>query len=317
MGAMRVAVLDDYQEAAASYADWEDLDAEVTFFSDHLHDHQALVDRLEDFDVIVAMRERTPFRRPLLEALPNLRLLVTTGMRNAAIDLEAATEFGITVSGTTSPGVATAELAFGLVIALARDLVNEAGSVTEGGWQKGIGRDLKGSTLGVIGLGRLGSEVARFGLAFGMDVIAWSQNLTPERAGEVGAKLATKEDLLSDSDFVTIHLRLSDRTRGLIGGSELERMKPTAYLINTSRGEIVDNDALLAALDSGALAGAGIDVFDVEPLPAGQPLRSHPRILATPHIGYVTDNTYRMFYTEALEDIAAWQTGAPVRVLNG
>lgn len=317
MREVRVAVLDDYQQVASSFADWDRLGAEVRFFSDHLDDHQALADRLTGFDVIVAMRERTPFRRPLLEALPDLRLLVTTGMRNASIDLDAATDLGITVSGTTSPGAGTAELAFGLVIALARSLVNEAGSVAEGGWQRRIGRDLRGSALGVIGLGRLGSEVARFGLAFGMDVIAWSQNLTSERAGEVGVKLVTKEKLLSDSDFVTIHLRLSDRTRELIGRSELERMKPTAYLINTSRGEIIDTDALIAALDSGAIAGAGLDVFEVEPLPSGHRLRTHPGIVATPHIGYVTDNTYQAFFQEAVEDIAAWSAGSPVRMLSG
>ena len=314
---MRIAVLDDYQEVAASYANWIALDAEVTFFSDHLAEQPAVADRLAGFDVVVAMRERTPFRRSLLEVLPNLRLLVTTGMRNASIDLEAAAGRGITVSGTTSPGGGTAELAFGLMIALARNLVAEVRSVEEGGWQLGVGRDLSGSTLGVIGLGKLGSRMAKFGVAFGMEVVAWSQNLTEEIASEAGATLVSKERLLSDSDFISIHLRLSDRTRGLIGRAELERMKPTAYLINTSRGEIVDSSALIDALDAGALAGAGLDVFDVEPLPQADPLRLHPRIVTTPHIGYVTDDTYRVFYEEAVEDIAAWKAGAPVRVLNG
>lgn len=313
---MRVAVLDDYQEVAASYADWGNLKAEVTFFPDHLADDQALIARLAGFDVIVAMRERTPFQRPLLELLPNLRLLVTTGMRNASIDVKAATDLGITVSGTNSPGVATAELAFGMVLALSRSLILEAGSVANGGWQKKIGRDLRGSTLGVVGLGKLGAEVARYGSAFEMDVIAWSQNLTPGRAEEVGARLVDKETLLAESDFVSIHLRLSDRTRGLIGAADLDKMKPTAYLINTSRGEIVDTTALLAALDSGALAGAGIDVFDVEPLPTDDRRRTHHKILATPHIGYVTDATYRVFYSEAVEDVAAWQAGTPIRVLT-
>ena len=313
---MRVAVLDDYQEVADRYADWDAVAADVTFFSDHLADHRALIDRLSGFDVIVAMRERTPFQRPLLELLPALRLLVTTGMRNASIDVKAAIDLGITVSGTNSPGVATAELAFAMVLAMSRNLILEAGSVAKGGWQQRVGRELRGSTLGVIGLGRLGAEVARFGRAFGMDVLAWSQNLTSERAEEVGARLVTKGALLAESDFVSIHLRLSDRTRDLIGQAELEKMKATAYLVNTSRGEIVDTGALLAALDSGALAGAGIDVFDVEPLPPDDRRRTHPKILATPHIGYVTDATYRVFYTEVVEDIAAWQAGAPIRVLT-
>jgi phosphoglycerate dehydrogenase-like enzyme len=313
---MRVAVLDDYQEVAASYADWETLGAEVGFFSDHLSDHRALVDRLVGFDVIVAMRERTPFRRPLLEMLPNLGLLVTTGMKNASIDVKAANDLGVTVCGTNSPGVATAELAFGMVIAMSRSLVTEAGAVANGGWQQRVGRDLRGSMLGIMGLGKLGAEMARYGRAFGMDVIAWSQNLTTERAVEVGARAVTKEVLLAEADFVSIHLRLSDRTRGLLGEADLNRMKPTAYLINTSRGEIVDTAALLAALDSGALAGAGIDVFDVEPLPPDDRRRTHPKILATPHIGYVTDATYRVFYAEAVEDVAAWQAGAPIRVLT-
>ena len=313
---MRVAVLDDYQEVAGSYADWASLTADVSFFSDHLADHRALIDRLVGFDVIVAMRERTSFQRHLLEHLPNLRLLVTTGMKNASIDVEAATDLGITVSGTNSPGVATAELAFGMVLAMSRNLIGEAGSVAKGGWQQRVGRDLRGSTLGVMGLGKLGAEMARFGRAFGMDVVAWSQNLTAERAEDVGARLATKETLLAESDFVSIHLRLSERTRGLVGKAELDKMRPTAYLINTSRGEIVDTVALFAALDAGALAGAGIDVFDVEPLPPDDRRRTHPRILATPHIGYVTEGTYQVFYTEAVEDIAAWQAGAPIRVLS-
>ena len=315
-GVVRVAVLDDYQGVAASYADWDGLAADVTFFPDHLADPRGLIDRLAGFDVIVAMRERTPFGRPLLELLPNLRLLVTTGMKNASIDVKAANDLGITVCGTSSPGVATAELAFGMMIALSRSLVLETGSVARGGWQQGVGRDLRDSVLGVMGLGRLGAQLARYGLAFGMEVIAWSQNLTRERAHEVGARLVSKEALFAESDFVSIHLRLSDRTRGLVGSADLARMKPTAYLINTSRGEIVDTAALLAALDAGALAGTGIDVFDVEPLPPDDRRRVHPKILATPHIGYVTDATYRVFYTESVEDVAAWQAGAPIRVLT-
>jgi phosphoglycerate dehydrogenase-like enzyme len=316
MDDIRVAVLDDYQQVAAGYADWSRLDATITFFSDHLDQHEVLVERLSPFQVIAAMRERTPFPRSLIEALPHLRLLVTTGMNNASIDLRAATDGGIAVCGTASPGRGTAELTFGLILALARDLIGETSSVRSGGWQTGVGRDLMGSTLGVIGLGKQGSAVARFGSAFGMDVIAWSQNLTADRASEVGVRLVSKDELLTASDYVTIHVRLSDRTRGLLGTAELARMKPTAFVINTSRGPIVDSEALLTAVRSGTIAGAALDVFDPEPLLPDDPFRHEPRILTTPHIGYVTDDTYRVFYTEVVEDIAAWMTGSPIRILN-
>jgi phosphoglycerate dehydrogenase-like enzyme len=316
MDGIQVAVLDDYQRVASDYAAWSSLRADVTFFSDHLGDGVALIERLGPFAVIAAMRERTPFPRPLIEALPNLRLLVTTGMSNASIDLPAATDLGITVCGTASPGVGTAELTFGLILALARDLVGEVASVRTGGWQTGVGRDLQGSTLGVIGLGKQGGAVARFGQAFGMEVAAWSQNLTAARAAELGVRLMSKDGLLAAADYVTIHLRLSDRTRGLLGAAELARMKPTAFLINTSRAPIVDGEALLAAVRAGTIAGAALDVFDPEPLPADHPFRHEHRILATPHIGYVTDDTYRSFYTEVVEDIAAWMAGSPIRVLN-
>jgi phosphoglycerate dehydrogenase-like enzyme len=255
----------------------------------------------------MAMRERTPFPRERLERLPNLKLLVTTGMGNAAIDMEAARELGITVAGTGGTPTHTAELTWALILALARHIPAEDRAVREGGWQHTVGLELAGRTLGVIGLGRLGSQVARIGEAFGMEVIAWSQNMdTP----------LTKKELLQRSDIVTIHVRLSERTRGLIGAAELALMKPTAYLVNTSRGPIVDEAALLDALQQGRIAGAGLDVYDIEPLPPDHPLRSAPNTVLTPHVGYVTDASYRVFYSDAVEDIAAWLRGDPVRVIN-
>ncbi len=316
MAELRVAVLDDYQAVAAACADWESLGGEVSFLDGPLGDLAATAAALRDYDVIVAMRERTPFGRELLAALPRLRLLVTTGMRNAAIDLTAAAELGVTVCGTRSPGHATAELAFGLIQALARGLTTETESVRAGGWQVALGRDLRGATLGVIGLGRLGSQVAGFGLAFGMEVVAWSQNLSDERAAEVGVRRVALPDLLSAADFVTVHLRLSERTRGLIGAGELGMMRSNAFLINTSRGPIVDEQALLTAVRDGTIAGAALDVFSAEPLPPDHPLRGEPRILATPHIGYVTRETYEVFYRDAVEDVASWLAGSPVRVLT-
>jgi phosphoglycerate dehydrogenase-like enzyme len=299
----RVAILDDYQDAARAFADWDSLDADVVTFREHSDD----IDQLEPFDVIMAMRERTPFTRERLERLPNLKLLVTTGMGNAAIDMEAARALGITVAGTGGTPTHTAELTWGLILALARHIPAEDRAVREGGWQHTVGLELAGRTLGVIGLGRLGSQVARIGEAFGMDVIAWSQNLdTP----------LTKEELLRRSDIVTIHLRLSDRTHGLIGAVELALMKPTAFLVNTSRGPIVDETALLEALRTGRIAGAGLDVYDVEPLPPDHPLRSAPNTVLTPHVGYVTDASYARFYTDAVEDIAAFLNGDPIRVIN-
>lgn len=316
MSNVTVAVLDDYQGVAADFGRWHEVDGDIVFFSDHLADPDALVERLLPFTVIVAMRERTPFPAELLAALPNLRLLVTTGMRNAAIDLAAAAERGVIVAGTESPGHATAELTFGLVLALARGIVDEVDSVRAGNWQHGLGRDLRGATLGCIGLGRMGAQVAAMGKALGMEVVAWSQNLTPERAAEVGARQLRFEELLATSDFASIHLRLSDRTRGLIGARELALMQPGSYLVNTSRAPIVDTGALLDAVRSGVIAGAAIDVHDDEPLPPDHPIRNEPRILPTPHIGYVTRETYQVFYGQAVEDIVAWQTGTPVRVLT-
>lgn len=313
---MRIAVLDDYQRVAESLANWSELDAEVEFIHDHISDQPALLTRLSGFDVVVAMRERTAFPREVLEGLPDLRLLVTTGSANASIDTAAANELGIVVSGTGSLGHGTAELTMTLLLALARGLVPEIDSVRGGGWQVGLGRDLLGSTLGVIGLGRLGAQVASLGLAFGMEVIAWSQNLTRDRAAEVGVLAVSKEELLGRSDFVTIHLKLSDRTRGLIGEAELSSMKPSAFLVNTSRGPIVSQDALLSAVGAGVIAGAAVDVYDQEPLPSDHPFRTHPRILATPHIGYVTRESYEVFFRGAVESIEAWQAGEPIRLLT-
>ncbi len=313
---MRIAILDDYQGVAESLADWSTLEADIVFFPDHVSDQGRLLSRLAGFDVIVAMRERTPFPRAVLEGLPDLRLLVTTGAANASIDVKAAQELGVVVSGTASLPHPTAELTMALILALARGLVAETSSVRDGGWQLGLGRDLLGSLLGVIGLGRLGSQVARLGQAFGMEVLGWSQNLTRDGASEVGVSLVSKEELLRRSDFVTIHLRLSDRTRGLIRQGELSSMRPTAYLVNTSRGPIVNEAALLTAVRTGVIAGAALDVYDQEPLPQDHPFRYEPGILATPHVGYVTRESYQVFYEGAIEAIEAWRDGSPIRLIS-
>jgi phosphoglycerate dehydrogenase-like enzyme len=316
---VQVAVLDDYQQVARHYGPWDTLGeaAEVTCFHDHIVNDGVLRDLLADFEAIVAMRERTPFTAKRLASLPNLRLLVTTGMGNAAIDMDAARERGITVCGTGSLPTPTAELAWGLIIALSRNLLEEDRRIREGGWQRTIGPELAGRTLGLVGLGNLGRRMARIAAAFEMDVIAWSQNLQAEAAAEAGARAVAKDELLSRADVVSIHTRLSERTRGLIGAGELSLMKPTAVLVNTSRGPIVDEDALLAALRAGVIAGAALDVYGVEPLPKDHPLRAAPRTLLTPHLGYVSDGTYDVFYRDAVEDIAAWLRGEPKRVLNG
>ena len=314
-----VAVLDDYQNVAQDMADWDSLPAGVSvdFFQDHLSDEDDVARRLEPYEVVVAMRERTPFTRTLLSRLPDLNLLVTTGMRNASIDMEAAADHGVTVCGTDGLPYPTAELTWALILALARKVPTEDAATRAGEWQVTMGEGLQGKTLGVIGLGRLGSQVAAIGGAFGMNLVAWSQNLTAERAAEFGARLVLKDELLSESDIVTIHLVLSDRTRGLLGERELSLMKRSAYLVNTSRGPIVDESALVGALESGAIAGAGLDVFDIEPLPLDHKLRSLPNTVLTPHIGYVTAETYRIFYGDAVEDIAAFLAGSPVRVISG
>jgi phosphoglycerate dehydrogenase-like enzyme len=314
----RIAVLDDYQSVAASFTDWSKLPepADVVEFHDHVADPDALVARLESFDIVIAMRERTRFSREVLERLPNLRLLVTTGMKNKSIDVEAANERGITVCGTGSQATATAELTWALILATLRHIPLEDASMRAGGWQQTIGGDLAGATLGVVGLGRLGSQVARIGAAFGMDVVAWSQNLTDERAAEVGARRVEKDELFATADVVTIHLLFSKRTRGLIGADDLALMKHTAIFVNTSRGPIVDEAALIDVLRSGRIAGAGIDVYDQEPLPRDHPLRELRRAVLTPHLGYVTRGSYEVYYGEAVEDVAAFLAGSPVRVLT-
>ena len=314
---IRIAILDDYQNVAGSMANWNSLgsDCALTFFHDHLADHAALTARLAPFQVIVATRERTPFPGALLAQLPQLRLLVTTGMRNASIDVKAAAARGITVCGTQGLPYPTAELAWGLILALARRICREDGELRAGRWQTTLGVGLNGKTLGVIGLGRLGSQVARFGKAFEMEVLAWSQNLTAERAAAAGAALVGKEELMRRSDFISIHLVLSERTRGIVGAPELALMKPTAYLVNTARGPLVDGEALLGALGGGRIAGAGLDVYDQEPLPANHPLTKLPNAVLTPHLGYVTEEGYRAAYGDAVEDIRAYLQGKPMRIV--
>jgi phosphoglycerate dehydrogenase-like enzyme len=315
---VRVAVLDDYQQIALAIGPWADLgDAvDVIAFDDHVDDDDALAERLAPFDVVVAMRERTPFTRARLERLPALRLLVTTGLDNASIDDGAARELGITVCGTRGLPSHTAELTWGLILALLRSIPAEDRRVREGGWQHTIGPELAGHTLGLLGLGRLGTRVARVAQAFEMHTIAWSEHLDAERAAGRGVEAVGKDELFERSDVVTIHLRFGDRTRGLVGAAELARMRPTAYLVNTSRGPIVDEAALLEALRSGSIAGAALDVYDIEPLPPGHPLRSAPNTVLTPHIGYVTTGTYEVFFRDAVEDIAGFLRGEPVRVVQ-
>jgi phosphoglycerate dehydrogenase-like enzyme len=313
----RIAVLDDYQQIARQFADWSQIpDAEVVVFHDHVADEDAVVARLKDFDVVVAMRERTPFPRSLLSRLRNLKLLVTTGARNKSIDLDAATDLGITVCGTGNLPTPAVELTWALILAAVRNVPQEDAGMRAGGWQHTVGGDLAGGTLGVIGLGRLGERVARIGQTFGMDVVAWSQNLTDERAAEVGVRRVDKDELLATSDVVTIHVVLSDRTRGLIGARDLSLMKHTAVLVNTSRGPIVDEEALIDAVRHGSIGGAGLDVYDVEPLPVDHPLRELRRVVLTPHIGYGTRNSYAIYHGEAVEDVVAWLAGEPLRVMN-
>ena len=314
----RIAILDDFQNVALEVADWSAVAqrAEITVFDDHLADPDAVAERLRDFDIVVIMRERTPFPAALIDSLPNLKLLVTTGRRNLAIDLDAATARGVIVSGTDSVGYSPAELTWALILALMRNIPKEDRATREGRWQTALGRALNGRVLGVIGLGKIGARVAAVGKAFEMDVIAWSQNLTGERCAEAGVRQVGFEELLTASDVITIHTVLSDRTRGLIGAGELAKMKPTAYLVNTSRGPIIEEAALITALKDGTIAGAGLDVYDVEPLPLDHPLRNFENTVITPHLGYVTDDNYRVYFGHAVEDIGAYLDGGPVRVLN-
>lgn len=305
---MQVAILDDYQDVALTMADWSQVAqrAAITVFNDHLADPDALVERLEPFDVVCVMRERTPLPRQVIERLPRLKMIASTGPFNASIDVAAAKERGIYVSTTGGYVESTVELTWALILATARRIVDESQSVRGGGWQTAVGRQLGGTTLGVLGLGRIGRRVAQVGKAFGMDVVAWSANLTAEVAEQAGVAFVSKEDLFSRADVLTVHLVLSERSRGLVGAEELARMKPTALLVNTSRGPIVDESALLEALRSRRIAGAGLDVFDTEPLPAGHPLRSLDNVVATPHIGYVAEQVYRVFYGESATKIARW-----------
>ncbi|WP_037574474.1 D-2-hydroxyacid dehydrogenase family protein [Phaeacidiphilus oryzae] len=314
----RIAVLDDYNDAAARLDVWSGLPAgcAVDFLPEHLSDQDALAERLAPYQAVIAMRERTPFPAELLARLPELRLLVTTGQANASIDVAAARARGVTVCGTRMSRYAAAELTWALILELARGAGAQDASLRSGGWQAGVGTGLDGRTLGVIGLGRLGSRVASIGAAFGMEVLAWTRHMTPERAAEAGATpVASREELLERSDVVSLHLRLNAETRGIIGAAELARMKPTAWLVNTSRGPLVDEAALASALRAGTIGGAGLDVYDIEPLPAGSPLLDAPNTVLTPHIGYVTADCFELAYGDAAEDVTAWLAGRPVREL--
>ena len=306
-----IAILDDYQHVSRDLADWSGLD--VTVFTEPLANPAAA---LADFEVICIMRERTPFPRRMFDALPKLKLLVTTGARNAAIDLAAAADHGVTVCGTQSPGHATAELTWGLILALARNIAIEDRNMRGGRWQTTLGTDLKGKTLGVIGLGRMGAQVAHIGQAFGMNVVGWSRHLTDERAAETGVRRVDKETLLRSADVISIHMKYSAAIKGLVGLSELSLMKPGAFLINTSRGPIVDEAALITALKAGMIGGAGLDVYDQEPLPGDHPLRSAPRTVLSPHKGYVTEETYKVFYGETAAIVRAYLAGEPVTAMT-
>ena len=314
----RVALLDDYQGRALQLADWASLGpgVEVTAFGDHVEDQAALIERLRPFNCVMAMRERTHFPRQVIERLPNLKLIVSAAMWNVAIDLEAAAEHGVQVCGTGDQSNATPELTLGMMLALARHIPAEQRALREGRWQTTLGIALRGKTLAVLGLGDLGGKVAALGKALGMRVIAWSQNLTPERCAEVGVEQVDKDRLFAEADVLTVHLKLSERTRGLVAAPELALMKPTAFLINTARGPIVEEAALIAALREGRIAAAGLDVFDEEPLPLDHPFRTMDNVLAMPHVGFVTEENFRVFYGDALEDIRAFLDGKLLRPMN-
>jgi D-3-phosphoglycerate dehydrogenase len=313
---LRCAILDDYQNVALRLADWTPLRGQVdlTVFDRPFADSAAAIAALKDFDIVCAMRERTAFGAAVIAALPRLKLLLTSGMRNAAIDLDAARQHNVVVCGTGGVGSPTAGLAIGLMLELTRRIGFENARMKAGeNWQVTVGQDLEGKTLGIVGLGKLGLKVAAIGQALGMVVKAWSTNLTPEACDAAGVGYATKEDLFAEADLISIHLVLSARSRGLIGAADLARMKPTSYLINTARGAIVDEAALLAALQQRRIAGAGLDTFSVEPLPVDHPLRKLDNVVLTPHLGYVTQENYRRFYGDMVDDIAAWLKGEPLR----
>jgi len=316
-GPLRLGIIDDFQDVTRKFADWGRLrsNVSVTIFNDHVQ-REELIRRLTPFDILVVTRERTPVPRDLIECLPNLKLLVTTGARNLAIDLAACRERGILVCGTQTESLPTAELVWGLILAVARHIVEEDRALRSGKWQTTVGVGLAGKTLGVLGLGRIGAQVALIGRAFGMTVIAWSENLTAERAEAVGCARVERSELFRRADVLSIHLLLSDRTRGIVGRQELAWMKPSAILINTARAALVDERALVDALRSRAIAGAGLDVYGEEPLPSDAPIRFAPNTVLTPHIGYVTQETYALYYSQALEDVEAWLAGQPIRVLS-
>ncbi len=316
---LRCAILDDYQNVALKLADWSSVKekADIKVFNKPFASTAEAIAALQDFEVICAMRERTPFSKDVLGALPKLKLLVTSGMRNAAIDLPAATERGIVVSGTGGVGNPTAGLAIGLMLELTRKIGFENARMKAGEpWQTTIGMDPEGKVFGVVGLGKLGTNVAGIAKALGMKVIAWSTNLTPEACAAAGVEYATKEQLFSQSDVISVHVVLSARSRGLVGREDLRRIKPTSYIINTARAPIIDEEALIEVLREKKIAGAGLDVFPVEPLPLDHPFRTLDNVVITPHIGYVTEETYRRFYGESVEDVAAWLDGKPIRVLG-
>ena len=314
---VQIAVIDDWQNVASGVVDWSALASvgQVHFLHDYPADTATMVERLQAFDIICVMRERSTFNQALLQGLPKLKLLVTGGMRNAAIDIAAAKALGIQVCGTDSYKQAAPELTWALIMASTRNLLAEANSLRAGGWQIGLGGDLYGKTLAVLGLGSIGQKVAQFGQAFGMRVIAWSENLTPERAAEVGVNWVSKRELFEQADILSVHLVLSERSRGLVDAEALGWMKPSARLVNTSRGPIVDEQALIEALSAGQLAGAALDVYSEEPLPVDHPFRRLPNVLATPHVGYVSEQNYRQFYQQMIEDIQAWASGTPIRSL--
>ncbi len=314
----RIAILDDYQNAASGAADWDSLgpETEIKVFNQYIEGEDNVAKALQGFDDIVGMRERTPFPKSLIGALPDLKLLITSGMRNLSFDMEAAREQGVVVSGTAMLGFPAAEHALALIFALFKKIPQEHRTMQDGGWQGDVSEGMNGKTLGILGLGKLGAKVAKVGLALDMNVIAWSENLTKDRCAEVGVKYVHREALFAESDAISIHLVLSDRTRGLVGMPEFTLMKSTAYLINTSRGPIVDEAALVEALANDTIAGAGIDVYDVEPLPEHHPLRSLKNAVLTGHTGYVVKELFPVAYGEAVENIKAWMQGEPIRVLN-
>jgi len=313
-----IAVLDDFQNVSQDFGDWGGLakHAKITVFRDHIDDEDALVARLLPYDILCVMRERTWLTRSLLQRLPNLKMIASTGPWNAAIDLEATQALGITVCGTATSLTAASELTWALILAVARQLPQEVASFRSGGWQVAVGLDLHGKTLGLLGLGSTGSATARIAHAFGMKTIAWSQNMTEEGAAKLGVRYVSKEELIASSDILSIHVRLSERTRGMIGAAELASMKPSAFLINTARGPIVDEAALVEALRRKTIAGAGVDVYGKEPLPADHPFRSLTNLVATAHVGYVTEGSYDLYYGESVENIRSWIEGRPIRTLS-